>query len=175
MSRGHGTHKTGFRDLSGQQFGLWLVLERAPNKGTRTAWTCRCACGAVVAVTAVHLTQGASRSCGCVKSKTGPGAPRYIHGQSETWLYLRWAAMVQRCTNPNSKSFVNYGGRGITVCAEWRESFAAFAASVGQPPAPGLSIDRIDNDRGYEPGNVRWATVTEQARNRRAYRRRKPA
>ena len=80
---------------------------------------------------------------------------------------MRWYSMVARCTNPNHKDYRWYGARGITVCPEWMESFDAYYAYVGDAPAPGLTLDRIDNDGNYEPGNVRWATKLEQTRNRR--------
>lgn len=82
--------------------------------------------------------------------------------------YIAWQNMIARCENPNHAAFDNYGGRGIHVCVAWRESFEAFFAHVGTKPSCAHSIDRIDNDRGYEPGNVRWATKSEQAKNRRA-------
>lgn len=167
MPRGHGPHRTGFNDLSGFVFGAWEVIERAANKGTRTAWTCQCACGVVSAVAAVHLIGGKSASCGCSKKKSGRDHPNYRHGGSGSRLYQTWASMIQRCTNPHHKSFDRYGGRGVTICQEWRDSFEAFAVHVGEPPSMDHSIDRIENSRGYEPGNVRWATPTTQSRNRR--------
>lgn len=87
--------------------------------------------------------------------------------------YHSWAHMIQRCTNPKNKAWKNYGGRGITVCDAWRKAFAAFFAYVGCKPSPEHSIERIDNDRGYEPGNVKWATRSEQSLNRRAYKHEK--
>ena len=87
--------------------------------------------------------------------------------RGKTPEYDIWKAMKQRCANPNCKEFKDYGGRGITVCAEWAKDFGAFIASVGRRPAKGLTLDRIDNSKGYEPGNVRWATRAEQSRNRR--------
>lgn len=88
-------------------------------------------------------------------------------GHSPSPEYVCWQSMRDRCANPKNRSFADYGGRGITVCAEWERSFAAFLAAVGPKPSPAHSIDRIDNERGYEPGNVRWATRTEQNRNKR--------
>lgn len=92
----------------------------------------------------------------------------YTHGMRNTPLYAIWCAIIQRCTNPNDPAYPNYGGRGITICDQWRHDFVAFRDHVGDPP-PDLTLDRIDNDRGYEPGNVRWATRAEQNRNRRAH------
>lgn len=89
------------------------------------------------------------------------------HRRSRTPLWWIWCAIKQRCTNPRCKDYPDYGGRGITLCGEWSASFEAFIADVGERPSDEHSIDRIDNDRGYEPGNVRWSTGIEQARNRR--------
>jgi hypothetical protein len=88
------------------------------------------------------------------------------HLCSRTKIYMVWRTMKQRCLNPNSAAFVYYGGRGITICARWRDSFDAFLADMGKPAA-GMTLDRIDNDRGYEPGNCRWATRKDQQRNTR--------
>lgn len=88
------------------------------------------------------------------------------HGMSRTPIYVLWTGIVQRTTNPNHHAYKHYGGRGITLCKEWRHDFAAFYAHVGDRPE-GKTLDRIDNDRGYEPGNVRWATPAEQRANRR--------
>lgn len=99
------------------------------------------------------------------------------HGLSQTPEYKCWQDMIIRCTNPKSKSYKYYGARGITVCNEWRCSFEAFYRDVGPRPARGLSIERVENARGYEPGNVRWATHSEQMKNRRdwGWSRRKDA
>ena len=88
------------------------------------------------------------------------------HGKSKTKLYWAWEGIKQRCTNPKHLYYARYGGRGITVCDEWRNSFESFSREVGNPPSPNHSIDRIDNTKGYEPGNVRWATPEEQTINR---------
>lgn len=88
------------------------------------------------------------------------------HGMSRTPMYVIWTAIIQRCTNPHHVRYADYGGRGITICPEWRHDFAAFYAYVGDRP-PGLTLDRIDNNSGYQPGNLRWATYVEQRANRR--------
>jgi hypothetical protein len=89
------------------------------------------------------------------------------HGAADTPEYLIWRAMRDRCRNPKSKGYAFYGGRGITVCDRWAGSFTAFIADVGWRPSPELTLERAENDKGYEPGNVRWATRKEQASNRR--------
>lgn len=90
-----------------------------------------------------------------------------FHGLTKHPLYDVWTVIIQRCTNPKNPGYPNYGGRGITICIRWRNSFSAFLEDIGERPEPGYSLDRIDNDRGYEPGNTRWANRTTQARNSR--------
>lgn len=147
-------------DLLGQRFGQLQVVARAPNRGRHNniaVWTCACSCGMVVDVIAGNLRGGKSTSCGC---------SRAVHSMWRSPEYAVWRAIIQRCTNRNSPAYRNYGGRGITVCAEWQE-FEAFYAAVGPRPTPQHSIEREDNEKGYEPGNCVWATRVEQGRNRR--------
>ncbi len=103
----------------------------------------------------------------------GPRNGNYRHGMGgcgsrKPAEWKAWWNALQRCTNPNDPNWDNYGGRGIRMCEEWRESFAAFYEHIGPKPHPRLTLERVDNDRGYEPGNVRWATRSEQSRNQRA-------
>lgn len=100
--------------------------------------------------------------------RTGKANNRFRHGLPvNSKLYKTWAAIKQRCLNAKNDAFADYGGRGITICKRWADDFAAFVADVGQPPSPRLTLDRVNNDGNYEPGNVRWATYKEQANNRR--------
>lgn len=160
--------KSAKKKILGQQFGLWTVLAEAPFKGGRTHWFCRCECGTQKTVATIHLVRGASVSCGCDRPR-GPSNPRYKHG-SDPSLYGVWCNMIQRCDNPNSPGYQDYGGRGIKICSRWREDFCAFSMDIGSRPSRKHSIDRIDNNRGYEPGNCRWATSQQQMRNTRRNR-----
>ena len=146
-----------FKDLTGQRVGKWLVLERGPNAGYYTRWLCQCECGTMKLVWATHLLKGKTQSCNCGS-----------HGMTGTPEYYAWRSMKNRCLNENDSSFPNYGGRGIYVCDEWAKSFLAFYKHVGPRPSEGHSLDRLDTNGHYVPGNVRWATRSEQNSNKRS-------
>lgn len=123
----------------------------------------RCMCGAEFRVANTRIRNGQTRSCGCLSRTSKPGL---THGMRNSPEYRSWSAMVGRCHNEGHKDYPNYGARGISVCEEWRASFDAFYEHVGERP-DGTTIDRIDNAKGYVRGNVRWATRSEQQRNKR--------
>lgn len=156
-------------DHAGCRYGRWTVLEKAPHIGVRTAWRCRCDCGTTRVVSTNHLVSGKSGSCGCLKAEKCSKAHR-SHGSSETLEYGIWCRMKRRCDNPNDQDWSRYGGRGIRVCARWIASFVAFRDDMGPRPSPSHSVDRIDVNGNYEPGNCRWATSKEQGRNTRRNR-----
>lgn len=150
-------------DLTGREFGFWTVLEQRAERGKHgeVLWLCRCKCGGKKHVLAATLRNGTSTKCySCAYTK---------HGMEGTSTYETWAAMKQRCSNPKTRSYADYGGRGITVCDEW-QSFDLFFADMGEKPE-GTSIDRIDVEKGYFKENCRWATPVQQARNRRNTRK----
>jgi hypothetical protein len=152
--------------MAGQRFGFLVVLRRASSIKTkrgnsRATWVCRCDCGKEFVARGDNLRNGKQKSCGKGHhfSKN-----RIRNAPNEFRCYN---AMMQRCYNINSPSYRRYGGRGIIVCARWRESFDNFYADVGPRPSPKHSLDRYPNRNGnYEPDNVRWATDKEQAQNR---------
>jgi hypothetical protein len=148
--------------LTGQTFGrLKVIREDGRNRHRSVMWLCRCECGADTRVASGELTKGHTKSCGCAIT---------THGMTGTPLYDRWAGMIARCENPNSSGWHNYGGRGITVCPRWRESFQAFYDDMAAGFREALTLDRINVNGNYEPSNCRWATPYEQARNTRKNR-----
>lgn len=158
------------KQLEGQLFGRLTVIRRAGSRGGRVTWACMCECGSTVEVVSHALTSGHTKSCGCWKDERNRGTPPK-HGHARrgiklTTTYKTWQAMMTRCYNAKVKSFKDYGGRGITVCDGWH-LFENFLAYMGERPE-GMTLDRIDNDKGYTPDNCRWATKTTQARNTRA-------
>lgn len=149
-------------DLTGQRFGSWLVLEKVLNELTRRWFhKCQCDCGTVRIIKTRDLRSGQSSRCDRCRATT--------HGLSNTNTYRIWQGMIYRCKNPNYKNYKYYGGRGITVCERWHK-FENFFQDMGERPK-GLSIDRINNNGNYEPGNCRWATVKEQTSNQRRPKR----
>lgn len=154
-------------NLSGQRFHRLTANQIAKDKPSdgKVYWECICDCGEVVIVRAESLKSGNTKSCGCLHKDT-VGKLKTTHGLSDTTEYFIWQGMWARCTNPNHKSYNNYGGRGITVCERWR-LFENFLEDMGLRPGPEYSLDRKENDKGYCKENCRWATGTEQANNRR--------
>lgn len=161
-------------DLAGKKFGHWTVIRlshkawRGSSGNCQLRWLCRCVCGRMLSVLGSGLRNGTSKSCGCKRSESrrlaSTASGRMRDGKPSTEFYI-WQTMLQRCHNPRYRWFKNYGGRGITVCARWRKSFDAFFADMGPRPA-GMSLDRVNNMKGYSPANCRWATGREQCNNK---------
>lgn len=160
------------RKMLGERFGRLTVMEfvgRIERSGTRfKQWRCRCDCGNEVTAITGSLTSGNTLSCGCYKLEETAKRLRK-HGGHGTPEYVVWQGMLQRCKNPADSAYKEYGGRGISVCKDWRE-FARFFADMGPRPSPSHSIERRDNSRGYEPRNCVWARREDQNRNQRRRR-----
>lgn len=150
-------------NLVGQKFGKLTVVSYAhSDRFSRSHWNCVCECGNTTISAGNNLKKGTAASCGL-----GPCHHQYKHGLRQHELYGLWGTIVQRCTNPNNSVWENYGGRGITICDRWRNSFEAFLEDMGERPSPTHEVDRIDNDLGYYKENCKWSTPKEQANNRR--------
>lgn len=149
--------------LLGQRFGSLVITAYAGSRKNRAVWRCRCDCGQEAEYAGATLRKGNAKSCGCMQKGRPPR-----HGMSGTKTYAAWRGMHERCATNQKRVYPRYAGRGIQVCDRWA-SFDNFLADMGEAP-PGLSLDRIDNDGNYEPGNCRWATLVEQCRNRSSNR-----
>jgi hypothetical protein len=173
------------KDLTGQRYGRLTVIAFAGTKPVsakhpdrrRAYWLCRCDCSDKTEVVVRADSLGITQSCGCLQRefaasgqaplKHGATIGHFKYGKVVTSEYSAWTTMKTRCLNPKTAKYPDYGGRGIKVCDRWLTSFENFLADMGHRPSAEHSLDRIDNDGNYEPGNVRWATRSEQVQNRR--------
>lgn len=152
--------------MIGQRFGRLVVVGYSHrNAGRKLYWHGKCDCGKSHIAQGTNLKNGNIKSCGCLQKET-IGSLNYKHGMRNTTTYVSWERMKQRCLNPNYKWFKDYRGRGITICKEWIDSFENFLSDMGERPA-GMSIDRIDNEKGYYKDNCKWSTRLEQNNNKR--------
>lgn len=159
-------------NLTGNRYGILVVLSRGENIGKRPTWLCRCDCGNTKEIMGGHLKSGDVRSCGCASGRLkSESKTKYGINSKKISEYAIWISMKDRCRNPKHHAYKNYGGRGIKVCERWATSFEDFLTDIGARPSPKHSLDRHPDPNGdYEPGNVRWATRKEQARNMRSNR-----
>lgn len=161
-------HQCSLEDLAGQRFGRLVAIRFHGYKWEcgRATWLCACDCGNETIVAAMSLKKGVSESCGCLHSEL-LSERSITHGRSKDAIYRIWAGIKQRCCNPSTLQYHDYGGRGISMCEEWRSDFVAFVWHVGERPSPLHTIERINCNGNYEPGNVCWLLRADQNSNKR--------
>lgn len=165
------TSKAKLINMAGKKYGLWTVIKRSDQRKKDASWLCRCECGTERVVKGYNLRTGVSRSCGCNRDKATK-ARMTTHGEGHKPFsreYRCWSAMLKRCRSIKGKDYNLYGSRGITVCERWVNNYPAFLDDMGRCPES-LTIERVDNNKGYSPENCEWATPQTQARNTRKNR-----
>lgn len=161
VKKGAGPRKI---NMVGRKYGRWTIISFFDHRPKRMVrWLCKCDCGNEKVVEGAQIRRGASLSCGCIRSEM-LSVRATKHGHTGSRTYICWMNMKARCYNKDNIGFMNYGGRGITVCKRWLASFENFIADMGEVP-DGMSIDRRENDGNYEPDNCRWATKIIQQNN----------
>ncbi len=158
-----------FKNLTGQTFGLWEVLrvDHKSEKDKKYYYECKCSCGTTSVIRSTSLTSGNSKSCGCNMPR-GENHPHFKHGMSDERLHYIFCHIIQRCRNPNNENYYRYGGRGIDIADEFVNDFLLFKKELGTEPdtAHKWTVERVKNNLGYVPGNIKWATQETQARNK---------
>lgn len=155
-----------YKNIKGERFGRLIAIEIIAEKYKKTKWLCECDCGNKKAIPLDSLLSGKGKSCGCLRKEVTKNRVK-THGLTNTRLHNVWANMKNRCYNNKNKSYVNYGGRGIKVCDEWLSFENFYKWSLQNGYDDNLTIDRIENNKKYEPSNCRWSDMETQANNTR--------